>query len=99
MEKQAGVFTTFCLKSRQLLLHTYITHVDRLTQRVESARIDGDTLTPWKMPEIMFATGHGPFPTYLKRFSIRNSDSCVCGNLGIDLYTMLQATCLQPHTT
>ncbi|GBM78658.1 hypothetical protein AVEN_88203-1 [Araneus ventricosus] len=30
----------------------------------------------------MFVTGHGPFPTYLKRFKIRNSDSCGYGNLG-----------------
>ncbi|GBN09213.1 hypothetical protein AVEN_123459-1 [Araneus ventricosus] len=38
------------------------------------------TPTPWQRPEIMFATGHGPFPTYLKRFNIRNSESCGCGN-------------------
>ncbi|GBM10138.1 hypothetical protein AVEN_258743-1 [Araneus ventricosus] len=24
----------------------------------------------WQRPEIMFATGRGPFPTYLKRFSL-----------------------------
>ncbi|GBL83346.1 hypothetical protein AVEN_110660-1 [Araneus ventricosus] len=30
----------------------------------------------------MFVTGHGPFPTYLKRFNIRNSDSCGYGNPG-----------------
>ncbi|GBN00182.1 hypothetical protein AVEN_206050-1 [Araneus ventricosus] len=29
----------------------------------------------------MLVTGHGPFPTYLKLFNIRNSDSCDCGNL------------------
>ncbi|GBO17901.1 hypothetical protein AVEN_228256-1 [Araneus ventricosus] len=40
------------------------------------------TPTPWQRPEILFVTGHGPFPTYLKRFNIRNSDSCGCGNLG-----------------
>ncbi|GBN19329.1 hypothetical protein AVEN_59628-1 [Araneus ventricosus] len=40
------------------------------------------TPTPWQRPEIMFVTGHGPFPTYLKRFNIRSSDSCGCGNLG-----------------
>ncbi|GBL95164.1 hypothetical protein AVEN_253504-1 [Araneus ventricosus] len=34
----------------------------------------------------MFVTGHGPFPAYLKRFNIRNSDSCDCGNLGNPLY-------------
>ncbi|GBM25555.1 hypothetical protein AVEN_272550-1 [Araneus ventricosus] len=30
----------------------------------------------------MFVTSHCPFPTYLKRFNIRNSDSYGCGNLG-----------------
>ncbi|GBM27680.1 hypothetical protein AVEN_95344-1 [Araneus ventricosus] len=39
-----------------------------------------------------------PFPTYLKRFNIRNSDSCGCGDLG-NPQTILQAACLQPHTT
>ncbi|GBL76055.1 hypothetical protein AVEN_234363-1 [Araneus ventricosus] len=40
------------------------------------------TPTPWQRPEIMFVTGHGSFPTYLKRFNIRSSDSCGCGKLG-----------------
>ncbi|GBM00471.1 hypothetical protein AVEN_111707-1 [Araneus ventricosus] len=44
------------------------------------------TPTPWQGPEIMFVTGHGPFPTYLKRFNIRSSDSCGCGNLGNPLH-------------
>ncbi|GBM35692.1 hypothetical protein AVEN_97889-1 [Araneus ventricosus] len=43
------------------------------------------TPTPWQRPEIMFVTGHGPFPTYLKRFNIRNSGGC--GNLET-FYTM-----------
>ncbi|GBM80200.1 hypothetical protein AVEN_8331-1 [Araneus ventricosus] len=34
----------------------------------------------------MFVTGHGPFPTYLKRFNIRSSDSCGCGKLGNPLH-------------
>ncbi|GBM52840.1 hypothetical protein AVEN_154172-2-1, partial [Araneus ventricosus] len=40
------------------------------------------TPTPWQRPGIMFVTGHGPFPTNLKRFNIRNSDSYRCGYLG-----------------
>ncbi|GBL90274.1 hypothetical protein AVEN_130375-1 [Araneus ventricosus] len=39
------------------------------------------TPTPWQRPEIMFITGQGPFPTYIKRFNIRNRDFCFCGNL------------------
>ncbi|GBM62090.1 hypothetical protein AVEN_182255-1 [Araneus ventricosus] len=44
------------------------------------------TPTPCQRPEIMFGTGHGPFPTYFKRFKIRNSESCGCGNLGNPLH-------------
>ncbi|GBM53094.1 hypothetical protein AVEN_182223-1 [Araneus ventricosus] len=42
--------------------------------------------TPWQRPEIILVRGHGPFPTYLKRFKIRNIDSCGCGNLGNPLH-------------
>ncbi|GBN88228.1 hypothetical protein AVEN_94538-1 [Araneus ventricosus] len=44
------------------------------------------TPTPWQRPEIMFVTGHVLFPTYLKRFNIRSSDSCGCGKLGNPLH-------------
>ncbi|GBN02881.1 hypothetical protein AVEN_153235-1 [Araneus ventricosus] len=44
------------------------------------------TPTPWQRPEIMFLTVHGQFPTYLKRFNIRISDSCGCGKLGNPLH-------------
>ncbi|GBL94004.1 hypothetical protein AVEN_76720-1 [Araneus ventricosus] len=44
------------------------------------------TPTPWKRPEMMFVTGHGPFRTYLKRFNIRNTDSCGFGDLGNPLH-------------
>ncbi|GBL63704.1 hypothetical protein AVEN_180692-1 [Araneus ventricosus] len=41
---------------------------------------------PGKRPEIMFATGHFPFPAYLKRFSLRTTDYCGCGELGNPLH-------------
>ncbi|GBL98839.1 hypothetical protein AVEN_165686-1 [Araneus ventricosus] len=44
------------------------------------------TPSPWKRPEIMFVTGYSPFSTYLKRFNIRNNDSCGCGYLGNPLH-------------
>ncbi|GBO00091.1 hypothetical protein AVEN_263803-1 [Araneus ventricosus] len=31
---------------------------------------------PWERPEIVISTGHGPFPTYLKRFSFKTNDCC-----------------------
>ncbi|GBM44375.1 hypothetical protein AVEN_147384-1 [Araneus ventricosus] len=40
---------------------------------------------PWQRPEIMFATGHGPFSTYFKRSGLRTTDCCGCGELGIPL--------------
>ncbi|GBN58453.1 hypothetical protein AVEN_161348-1 [Araneus ventricosus] len=32
--------------------------------------------------EIMFVTGHGPFPSYLLSFSLRTHDNCSCGEKG-----------------
>ncbi|GBM38566.1 hypothetical protein AVEN_71675-1 [Araneus ventricosus] len=36
----------------------------------------------WNREEIMFVTGHGPFPSYLLRFNLRTHDSCSCGEKG-----------------
>ncbi|GBM39398.1 hypothetical protein AVEN_97018-1 [Araneus ventricosus] len=33
----------------------------------------------WNREEIMFVTGHGPFPSYLHRFNRRTHDNCSCG--------------------
>ncbi|GBM56646.1 hypothetical protein AVEN_93013-1 [Araneus ventricosus] len=41
----------------------------------------------------MFVTGHGPFPTYLKRFNIRSNDSCGCENLGNPLHYATSFLC------
>ncbi|XP_055924650.1 uncharacterized protein LOC129956737 [Argiope bruennichi] len=40
------------------------------------------TQTGWEREEIMFVTGHGPFPTYLHRFQLRDSSTCGCGEEG-----------------
>ncbi|GIY00358.1 RNase H domain-containing protein [Caerostris extrusa] len=29
-----------------------------------------------------FLTGHGPFPSYLNRFNIKETDKCICGDIG-----------------
>ncbi|GBL87895.1 hypothetical protein AVEN_192068-1 [Araneus ventricosus] len=44
------------------------------------------TLTPalWSRESILFATGHGPFPSYLYRFLFHHSDICTCGEKGDD---------------
>ncbi|GBN58874.1 hypothetical protein AVEN_12172-1 [Araneus ventricosus] len=33
-----------------------------------------------KREEILFLTGHGPFPSYLKRFNLASTANCPCGN-------------------
>ncbi|GBN84101.1 hypothetical protein AVEN_113925-1, partial [Araneus ventricosus] len=36
----------------------------------------------WNREEIMFVTGHGPFPPYLHRFNLRTHDNCSYGEKG-----------------
>ncbi|GBL75219.1 hypothetical protein AVEN_194454-1 [Araneus ventricosus] len=36
----------------------------------------------WNRVEIMFVTGHGPFPSYLHRFNLRTHDNYSCGEKG-----------------
>ncbi|GBN59877.1 hypothetical protein AVEN_143429-1 [Araneus ventricosus] len=36
----------------------------------------------WSRECIQFATGHGPFPSYLKRFGLHSTDYCGCGEIG-----------------
>ncbi|GBN13646.1 hypothetical protein AVEN_110966-1 [Araneus ventricosus] len=46
------------------------------------------TLTPasWSRESILFATGHGPFPSYLYRFRFHRSDICTCWEKGDPLH-------------
>ncbi|GBN82500.1 hypothetical protein AVEN_129485-1 [Araneus ventricosus] len=36
----------------------------------------------WNRAEIMFVTGHGPFPSYLLRFNLQTHGNCSCGEKG-----------------
>ncbi|GBN70880.1 hypothetical protein AVEN_9488-1 [Araneus ventricosus] len=36
----------------------------------------------WNREQIMFVTGHGPFPSYLHRFNLRTHDNCSYGEKG-----------------
>ncbi|GBO22616.1 hypothetical protein AVEN_141521-1 [Araneus ventricosus] len=36
----------------------------------------------WTREEILFVTGHGPFPSFLNRFHLYDSDSCAFGEVG-----------------
>ncbi|GBM10085.1 hypothetical protein AVEN_92913-1 [Araneus ventricosus] len=57
------------------------------------------TPTPWQRPEIMFVTGHGPFPTHLRRFNNRSSDSGGCGNLENPLHHATSCLFTSYHLT
>ncbi|GBN60950.1 hypothetical protein AVEN_185690-1, partial [Araneus ventricosus] len=37
--------------------------------------------------ELMFVTGHGPFPSYLHRFNLRTHDNCLRGEKGDPIVT------------
>ncbi|GBO00159.1 hypothetical protein AVEN_212418-1 [Araneus ventricosus] len=44
----------------------------------------------------LFFTGHGPFPSYLKRFNLATTTNCPCGNTnGTPLYYATE--CILPH--
>ncbi|GBM25319.1 hypothetical protein AVEN_232458-1 [Araneus ventricosus] len=36
----------------------------------------------WNREELMFVTGHGPFPSYLHHFNLRTYNNCSCGEKG-----------------
>ncbi|GBL87682.1 hypothetical protein AVEN_81312-1 [Araneus ventricosus] len=36
----------------------------------------------WTSEEILFATRHGPFPSFLNRFHLSDSESCICREIG-----------------
>ncbi|GBM64735.1 hypothetical protein AVEN_129106-1 [Araneus ventricosus] len=40
----------------------------------------------WSRECMQFATGHGPFPSYLKRFGLHSTDYCRCGEIGNPLH-------------
>ncbi|GBM34604.1 hypothetical protein AVEN_171646-1 [Araneus ventricosus] len=40
----------------------------------------------WSRESTLFATGHGPFPSYLYRFRLHHSDICACGEKGDPLH-------------
>ncbi|GBN04783.1 hypothetical protein AVEN_120882-1 [Araneus ventricosus] len=43
-------------------------------------------MEPWRRKEVIFFTGHGPFPTYLYTFNLITSKYCSCGGMGSKLH-------------
>ncbi|GBO26787.1 hypothetical protein AVEN_148114-1 [Araneus ventricosus] len=44
------------------------------------------TLASWSRESILFATGHGPFSSYLYKFRLHHSDICACAEKGDPLH-------------
>ncbi|GBM71345.1 hypothetical protein AVEN_4655-1 [Araneus ventricosus] len=42
--------------------------------------------TNWIREDVIFFSQHGPFPAYLKRFHLSESDYCSCGGIGTALH-------------
>ncbi|GBN93704.1 hypothetical protein AVEN_14714-1 [Araneus ventricosus] len=42
--------------------------------------------TNWIREDVVFFSQHGPFPAYLKRFHLTDSDYCSCGGIGTALH-------------
>ncbi|GBM86244.1 hypothetical protein AVEN_51768-1 [Araneus ventricosus] len=42
--------------------------------------------TNWIREDVIFFSQHGPFPAYLKRFQLSDSDYCSCGGIGTALH-------------
>ncbi|GBN12785.1 hypothetical protein AVEN_175697-1 [Araneus ventricosus] len=42
--------------------------------------------TNWIRQDFIFFSQHGPFPAYLKRFHLSDSDYCSCGGIGTALH-------------
>ncbi|GBL91106.1 hypothetical protein AVEN_184472-1 [Araneus ventricosus] len=42
--------------------------------------------TNWIREDVIFFSQHGPFPAYLKRFHLSDSDYCGCGGIGTALH-------------
>jgi len=40
----------------------------------------------WTRNEIMFLTGHGPFPSFLQRFHLAEIAYCPCGGIGTPIH-------------
>ncbi|GBO07270.1 hypothetical protein AVEN_17168-1 [Araneus ventricosus] len=46
----------------------------------------------WTCNEILFFTGHGPFPSFLQRFNLAETSFCSCGGIATPIY--YAAVCL-----
>ncbi|GBM62011.1 hypothetical protein AVEN_199313-1 [Araneus ventricosus] len=40
----------------------------------------------WTRNEVLFFTGHGPFPSFLHRFNLAETSFCSCGEIGTPIH-------------
>ncbi|GBM76206.1 hypothetical protein AVEN_55042-1 [Araneus ventricosus] len=65
--------TNYCSSSFSLLLYSII-------PKISNKQLH------WSRECTQFATGHGLFPSYLKRFCLHSTDYCGCGEIGNPLH-------------
>ncbi|GBO09204.1 hypothetical protein AVEN_217065-1 [Araneus ventricosus] len=55
--------------------------------------------TNWIREDVIFFSQHGPFPAYLKRFHLSDSDYCSCGGIGTALHYATECiVCVLPYS-
>ncbi|GBN09957.1 hypothetical protein AVEN_214870-1 [Araneus ventricosus] len=52
----------------------------------ENSIVRNSSPTNWIREDVIFFSQHGPFPAYLKRFHLSDSDYCSCGGIGTALH-------------
>ncbi|GBN11055.1 hypothetical protein AVEN_22842-1 [Araneus ventricosus] len=50
------------------------------------AKTAENSKVPTAIMQVIFFSQHGPFPAYLKRFHLSDSDYCSCGGIGTALH-------------
>ncbi|GBN24653.1 hypothetical protein AVEN_53034-1 [Araneus ventricosus] len=52
--------------------------------------------TNWIREDVIFFSQHGPFPAYLKRFQLYDSDQCSCGGIATALHYATECALTMP---
>ncbi|GBN50374.1 Putative protein in type-1 retrotransposable element R1DM [Araneus ventricosus] len=74
---------------RQKMLATWqMSWDDENTGRLIYNIIPKVSLQPinWTRNEVLFLTGHGPFPSFLQRFNLSETSFCSCGEIGTPIH-------------
>ncbi|GBO34014.1 hypothetical protein AVEN_213144-1 [Araneus ventricosus] len=74
--------------SQKMLATWQMAWDDGDTGRLNHNIISKVSLQPinWARNEILFFTGHGPFPSFLQRFNLVETSVCSCGGIGTPIH-------------